>query len=86
MGSGSICKFICLYDVVSIRMVNLQLIERIANSKGLLFDYVPSLGAYATMDKVTGMMLAEYADISVQLMTERAWREEFNKLKASKYK
>jgi hypothetical protein len=67
-------------------MVKLQLIESIAKSKGLIFDYSEQQGAYATWDKVSGMMLAEYANVSVELMTERAWREEFNKLKASKYK
>lgn len=67
-------------------MVSVQLLTDIAKTKGLIFEYDMPLDAWVTRDKATNMLLAEYADVSVKLMTERSWREEFNKLKPSQYR
>ena len=67
-------------------MVSAKLLETVARSKGLVFEFSANNQAWVTLDRPTGIMLAEYSDITVELMTERQWREEFNKLKASKYK
>jgi hypothetical protein len=67
-------------------MVNLKLLSEIAKGKGLKLVFDEPLACYVLRDKLTNMMLAEYANITVELMTERAWREEFNKFRVSKYK
>ena len=85
-GSNCICRVVCLYHALHVHMVNLKLLSEVAKGKGLKFGYDASLGWYSLRDVLTGMLLAEYADITVELMTERAWREEFNKFRVSKYK
>lgn len=67
-------------------MVNLKLLIEIAKRKGLKLVFDEALACYVLQDALTGMLLSEYADVTVELMTERAWREEFNKFRVSKYK
>lgn len=61
-------------------------IQRIADTKGLIFAWDESLQCYCTYDKITKELLMEYANITVGLITNvNIWREEFNKLKAQSF-
>lgn len=67
--------------------VKIATIQKIAKKKGLVFEYDEPSQSYVMRDKITSMCLAEYANITISLITsDRVWREECNKLRASAFR
>jgi hypothetical protein len=68
-------------------MVSIQKIQKIADSKGLIFAYNDKEDAYTMLDKVTKDVIIIYANISIASITsEKVWREECNKLKSQAHR
>ena len=65
-------------------MLNVKIIQEIAEKKGLRFAYSEPDEAYVMFDKKTGQALEIYANITLELIiSEKIWREECNKLRTS---
>lgn len=69
------------------KSIKLNTVQKIAKSKGLIFEFDESLQCYVLRDNITGMMLMEYANITVKLIVNvNIWREEFNKFRAQSFR
>lgn len=67
--------------------VKVSTIQKIANAKGLQFDYSETDKCYVMMDKNTKEVLMHYADATIMLITnDKTWREECNKLKTQAHR
>jgi hypothetical protein len=69
------------------KSIKFSTLQKIAKSKGLEFVFDDSLQCYVLRDNITGMMLMEYANVTVRLITNvNIWREEFNKFRAQSFR
>jgi len=70
-----------------IHPVRLVTIQKIAKSKGLLFEYAETDDCYVALDKTTKEVMMLYSPITVALISsDKVWREEFNKLKSQMFR
>ncbi len=69
------------------KSIKLVTVQKIAKSKGLEFVFDDSLQCHVLRDRVTGLMLMEYANVTVSLITNvNIWREEFNKFRTQAFR
>ena len=69
------------------KFIKLATVQKIAKDKGLEFVFDDSLQCHVLRDRITGMILMEYANVTVSLITNvNIWREEFNKFRAQSFR
>jgi len=67
--------------------VSVATIKKIANGKGLVFEFNEAEKAYVMLDKKTREVLMVYANVTISLITnDKIWREECNKLKSQAFR
>lgn len=67
--------------------VSITTIKKIANGKGLVFEFNEADQSFAMLDKKTSEVLMTYANVTISLITnDKIWREECNKLKSQAFR
>lgn len=67
--------------------VSVATIKKIANDKGLVFEFNKADQSFVMLDKKTREVLMVYANVTIGLITnEKVWREECNKLKSQVFR
>lgn len=67
--------------------VSVATIKKIANRKGLIFEFNEADQSFVMLDKKTREVLMVYANVTISLITsEKIWREECNKLKSQAFR
>lgn len=67
--------------------VSVATIKKIANGKGLAFEFNEAGQSFVMLDKKTREVLMVYDNVTIGLITnEKIWREECNKLKSQSFR